>query len=94
MMSADAVSHAGLPPRIATRAATVPAPVLSPTACAVHLIDRRTGQSHRINGRPLVLFTRTPDVAVAELLDGRDATIWEARVEPIGAADSIAFGRA
>lgn len=54
--------------------------------CAVRLIDRRTGQSHRINGSPLVLFTRNPEEAVADLLSGRDAAVWEARVEPIGAA--------
>ena len=53
-------------------------------ACAVRLIDRRTGQTHRINGSPLVLFTKTPDLAVAELLSGRDATVWEARIEPFG----------
>ena len=93
-MSADAFSHAAFPPWIATTVKAAPAPVLSPTACAVHLIDRRTGQSHRINGRPLVLFTRRPDEAVAELLEGRDASVWEARVEPIGAADPIAPGRA
>ncbi len=55
-------------------------------ACAVRLVDRRTGQTHRVNGSPLVLFTRSPDEAVAELLHGRDATVWEARIEPIGAA--------
>ena len=54
--------------------------------CAVRLIDRRTGQTHRINGRPLVLFTRNPIEAIAELLSGRDASVWEARVEPIGGA--------
>jgi hypothetical protein len=54
-----------------------------PAACAVRLIDRRTGQTHRINGSPLVLFTRNPEEAAAELLAGRDATIWEARVEPL-----------
>jgi len=53
-------------------------------ACAVRLIDRRTGMTHRVNGSPLVLFTRDPAEAMAELLDGRDATVWEARVEPIG----------
>ncbi len=53
-------------------------------ACSVRLIDRRTGQTHRINGSPLVLFTRRPEEAVAELLAGRDATVWEARIEPIG----------
>lgn len=55
-------------------------------ACSVRLIDRRTGQTHRINGSPLVLFTTSLDEPVAELLSGRDATVWEARVEPIGLA--------
>jgi hypothetical protein len=54
--------------------------------CAVRLIDRRTGRGHRINGSPLVLFTRNPTEAVAELLAGRDTRIWEARVEAIGGA--------
>ena len=62
-------------------------------ACAVRLIDRRTGQTHRINGSPLVLFTKAPEEAVAELLSGRDATVWEARVEPIGAAPRNGGGR-
>jgi hypothetical protein len=54
--------------------------------CAVHLIDRRTGRTHRVNGSPLVLFTRRPDEAAAELLEGRDRSIWEARIEPLGAS--------
>lgn len=54
-------------------------------SCAVRLVDRRTGLTHRINGSPLVLFTRNPAEAVAELLSGRDASVWEARIEPIGA---------
>jgi hypothetical protein len=62
-------------------------------ACAVRLIDRRTGQTHRINGRSLVLFTKLPEEAVAELLSGRDAAVWEARVEPIGAAPRNVGGR-
>ena len=62
-------------------------------ACAVRLIDRRTGQTHRTNGSALVLFTRAPDEAVAELLSGRDATVWEARVEPIGVAPHSGGGR-
>jgi hypothetical protein len=53
-------------------------------ACAVRLVDRRNGRTHRVNGSPLVLFTRNPAEAVAELLSGRDASVWEARVEPIG----------
>ena len=55
-------------------------------ACAVRLVDRRTGLTHRVNGSPLVLFTRNPVEAIAELLSGRDARVWEARVEPIGGA--------
>jgi hypothetical protein len=57
-----------------------------PLTCVVRLIDRRTGRTHRVNGSPLVIFTRNPDAAVADLLDGRDADVWEARVEPIGGA--------
>jgi hypothetical protein len=57
----------------------------SPT-CAVRLIDRRTGLSHRVNGSPLVIFTRNPDEAVADLLKGCDVRVWEARVELIGAS--------
>jgi hypothetical protein len=53
-------------------------------ACAVRLVDRRTGLTHRVNGSPLVLFTRNPAEAVAELLSGRDHRFWEARIEPIG----------
>jgi hypothetical protein len=55
-------------------------------ASAVRLIDRRTGLTHRINGSPLVVFTRNPTEAVTELLSGRDASVWEARIEPIGGA--------
>lgn len=51
--------------------------------CAVRLIDRRTGTAHRVNGRPLLIYTRNPEAAVAELLRGRDPSIWEALVEPI-----------
>lgn len=53
--------------------------------CAVRLIDRRTGQTDRNKGRPPVGFTRTPDLAVSDLPEGdRDASVWEARVEPLG----------
>lgn len=51
--------------------------------CAVRLIDRRTGDTHRVNGTPLVLFTRNPEEAAAELLQGRNPAVWEVRVEPI-----------
>lgn len=51
---------------------------------AVRLIDRRTGQTHYVNGSPLIILTRRPDTAAAELLSGRDAAVWEVRVDPIG----------
>ena len=38
--------------------------------CAVHLIDRRTGSAHRINGTPLVIFTRRPEAVSYTHLDG------------------------
>lgn len=53
-------------------------------ACAVRLVDRRTGQTHRINGSPLILFTQRPEEAASELLSGRDPLVWEARIEPLG----------
>lgn len=51
--------------------------------CAVQLFDRRTGRAHRINGTPLVIFTRNPAAAVADLLQGRDPANWEARIHEI-----------
>lgn len=66
-----------------------PAPTARPLrqACAVRLVDRRTGLTHRVNGSPLVLFTKDPAEAVAQLLSGRDAEVWEARVEPLGGGE-------
>lgn len=52
--------------------------------CAVRLVDRRTGTVHRINGTPLVILTRDPQEAAAELLDGRDPGLWEARIDTMG----------
>lgn len=54
--------------------------------CAVRLIDRRTGQTHLVNGSPLVIFTKSPGEAAEDLLAGRDRALWEARIEPIGGA--------
>ncbi len=51
--------------------------------CAVQLFDRRTGRAHRINGTPLVIYTRNPSLGVEELLEGRDPTNWEARIHEI-----------
>lgn len=53
-------------------------------AFSVRLIDRRTGAAHRVNGTPLVIFTRNPDEAEQDLLDGRDRSVWEVRVERLG----------
>lgn len=57
---------------------------MGPT-CSVRLIDRRTGNVHRVNGTALVIFTRRPQEAVAELLSGRNPAHWEARIDPIEA---------
>ncbi len=51
--------------------------------CAVRLINRRTGMVHRINGAPLVMFTRTPQDATQDLLRNRDATEWGVLVETL-----------
>lgn len=55
-----------------------------PRVCAVRLIDLRTGAVHRINGTPLTILTRNPTEAAAELLSGRDPSVWEARVDALG----------
>ena len=81
-MTIAAFPHAA--PRIGTAGTVADAgPGPRSPACAVRLIDRRTGQTHRINGSPLVLFTRNPAEAAADLLSGRDVAVWEARIEPI-----------
>ena len=54
--------------------------------CAVHLIDRRTGCAHRINGTPLIIFTHDPHAARAELLAGRDPALWDTLIEALPAA--------
>ena len=79
------MSHAAFPLTAASRTGTA-MPVLpqafAPT-CAVRLVDRRTGLTHRINGSPLTLYTRRPEEAAAELLRNRDTAVWEARIEPL-----------
>lgn len=73
-------------PRFNARAALQPAEAIAAThqaLCAVQLIDRRTGCLHRVNGRPLLVVTRKPQNAAAELMAGRDPAVWETRVEAI-----------
>lgn len=53
------------------------------TLCLVQLYDRRTGRAHRVNGTPVVIYTRNPAAAVENLLEGRNAALWEARVAEI-----------
>jgi hypothetical protein len=65
-----------------------------PQDYVVRLIDRRSGLTHRVNGSPLILLSDRPDLAVAQLLAGRDATVWEARVEPVGTTTRSTQGRA
>lgn len=55
----------------------------APRTCAVGLVDRRTGVVHRVNGMPLMIVTRYPHEAAAELLKGRDPSVWEARIDQI-----------
>ena len=69
-------------PMLHGKAAERPSP-----ACAVRLIDRRTGAPHRVNGAPLLIITRNPEHAAAELLAGRDPALWEARIETFTAED-------
>jgi hypothetical protein len=60
-----------------------PIPPRPAATCAVRLIDRRTGVAHRINGTPLVVYTREPQAAATDLLAGRDPSVWEVRVDPL-----------
>jgi hypothetical protein len=60
--------------------------VAAPT-CAVRLIDRRTGAAHRVNGAPLVVFTRDVPGATAQLMQNRDAAHWEIRVDALATGD-------
>lgn len=68
-----------------TRHHRIPATQGQPV-CAVTVIDRRTGLVHRVNGAPMRAFSRDPDAAAAELLAGRDPSIWQARIDPLPAA--------
>ncbi|WP_374292009.1 hypothetical protein [Paenirhodobacter enshiensis] len=52
--------------------------------CVVRLIDRRTGRTPQRDGLALAVFTADPEAAAAALLRGRDRSLWEARVDPLG----------
>jgi len=55
-----------------------------PQLHAVWLIDRRSGNAHRVNGSPQVIHTNDPAAARAELLRGRDPEVWKAVAYPLG----------
>ncbi|WP_431300707.1 hypothetical protein [Tabrizicola sp. BL-A-41-H6] len=76
-MTAAASAHDA--PKVAAR----PPVLKTPESWLVRLMDRRTGQTHRVNGSPLVIVSTTPEAAVADLMQGREASVWEARVEPL-----------
>ncbi len=50
---------------------------------SVCLIDRRSGQIHRVNGAPLLALGRDPERAAAALLEGRGLALWETRTQPL-----------
>ena len=55
----------------------------SAARCAVHLVDRRTGRPHRVDGAPLVIHTRDPRETAARMLAGRDPAVWSIRITPL-----------
>lgn len=64
---------------------------------AIRLIDRRTGEVPRLNGKPISFLTATPRQAVEDLLKDRDRSKWIAQVDPVGlsgqAPETAGLGR-
>lgn len=50
---------------------------------SVRLVDRRTGETHRIEGAPLTVVTSDPVTASSQLLRNRDPELWDAFVEQL-----------
>jgi len=46
---------------------------------AVSLIDRETGEPHRVGGRTLVVLSKDRELAVDHLMEGRASDIWTAK---------------
>ncbi|MCQ0968917.1 hypothetical protein MLD63_00505 (plasmid) [Paracoccus sp. TK19116] len=60
------------------------------TPCyAVRLIDRATGMAHCIADIPLVIYSRDPQQAAAELLRNRDPERWMTHIEPVRKVRSV-----
>jgi hypothetical protein len=60
-----------------------PRSIIPGSVCVVTLVDRRTGSALRVNGSRVVIYTRAPRIAAEELLAGRDASVWDVRIEPL-----------
>lgn len=60
--------------------------IIPGSVCAVTLVDRQTGDTLRVNGRRVVVYTRAPEIAAEELMSGRDPGLWDVRVQPLDPA--------
>lgn len=49
----------------------------------LHLVNRVTGDVLRLNGMPLVIYTRDASEGVASLLEDRDPRQWRAEVSRV-----------
>jgi hypothetical protein len=72
-------------PEIGTlaHAALQPMHRMATPCCRIRLIHRASGKPHLISGQPLVLYSRAPEEAAADLLRNRDPRDWRIEVEPM-----------
>ncbi|MFD1882651.1 hypothetical protein [Paracoccus pacificus] len=57
---------------------------------AIRLINRATGEPHKVAGIPLTVFSHDPDETAADLMRNRDARNWATAVEPVAARGGAA----
>ena len=65
------------------QAALQPMHRMATPCCRIRLIHRASGKPHSISGQPLVLYSRAPEEAVADLLRNRDPRDWRVEVVPM-----------
>uniref|UniRef100_A4WQN7 Uncharacterized protein n=1 Tax=Cereibacter sphaeroides (strain ATCC 17025 / ATH 2.4.3) TaxID=349102 RepID=A4WQN7_CERS5 len=53
---------------------------------SLHLVHRETGDVLRLNGMPLVIYTRDATEGLAALLEDRDPRLWRAEVSQVTAS--------
>ncbi|MCE6951315.1 hypothetical protein LAZ40_16565 [Cereibacter sphaeroides] len=53
---------------------------------SLHLVNRETGDVLRLNGMPLVIYTRDASEGLAALLEDRDPRLWRAEVSQVTAS--------